>query len=521
MFKMLKSKLQMQSVIAALIMGIVMSVGNVYFRHNTITKFSLLDFLSMLIWFFATLVICEFFFRKYKAFTPKKHSKSKFFDNKFSSLYIFGIIFAVFLIAYLSYYPGIVSYDIGKQYFQASGLSELTSFHPVLHTLLFRFCLWIGGNFKGMMISYSLISMTFMSVVFTAVIWYLGRFKAQTWIKIVALLWVVLIPQNALISFVPAKDTFFAGFFILFLCELFEILRSKGGKLTKLSTVRFIVFGAFACLLRNNALYAFILFAVIFLIVFKKYFIRFAAVLGIAVLVSYIIFPLAGVLGTDAHEVLSLPAQQIANVASKLENEFLYDNSANMMFFFPKGVDKYNPRYADPIKDQIVIDERTSMGDFIRLWGGLLVNYPVDYIDAAATLNLAYWYPDTEYPDENSSRIYIETYVYPIFEERLGFKQEPVLPFRDYYESFAGNCDWQNVPVLKQLFGIGTPIFVCVFGILLCFVKKQRRKALVFILPACLWLTFMAGPVSNFRYIYPIFAAYPLLLGTLFIKEKE
>ena len=521
MFKILKSKLQIQSVIAASIMGVVMSVGNVYFRHNTITKFSLLDFLSMLIWFCATLVICEFFFRKYKAFKPKEYSGSRFFDNKFAFVYIFGIIFAVFLIAYLSYYPGIVSYDIGKQYFQASGRSELTAFHPVLHTLLFRFCLWIGGNFKGMMIAYSLISITFMSAVFTAVFWYLGRFKAQTWIRITALLWVVLVPQNALMSFVPAKDTFFAGFFVLLLCEIFEILRNKSKKLTKLSAVRFIVFGAFACLLRNNALYAFILFAILFLIIFRNYFIRFAAVLGIAVLVSYIIFPLSGVLSTDTHEILSLPAQQIANATSKFENEISYDDSVYLEAFFPEGVSKYNPRYADPIKDQIVIDERTSMGGFINLWGSVLVKYPVDYIDAAATLNLGYWYPDTEYPDKNSGRIYIETYVYSFFEENFDFKQEPVLPFRTYYESFAGKCDWQNIPVLKQLFGIGTPIFVCAFGILLCFVKKKKHKALVFLLPACLWLTFMAGPVSNFRYIYPIFAAYPLLLGTLFIKEKE
>ena len=517
---MLKNKsFHRQSIIAAMTTGVIMSVGNVYFRHNTIARFGFFDLLSMLIWFFATLFICEFLFQKYKDFKPKEYSGSKFFDHKFAPLYIAGIIFAVFLVAYLSYYPGAMSYDMHMQYSQAAGRTSLSSFHPVLHTLLFRFCLWLGGGVTGMMIIYSLISMAFMSAVFSAVIWYLGRWKAQTWIRISVLLWAVLVPQNAVMSFVPAKDTIFAGFFVLFLCEIFEIVRNKN--LTKLSIIRFVVFGSFTCLLRNNALYAFILFAIVFLIIFRKYFIRFAAIFGIAVLVCYVVFPLAGVKSTNAHEILSLPAQQITSAASKHAEELSYDAQDAVDDFFPKGADNFNPRYADPTKDQITLDDDTTLVGFLGLWGGLLISYPLEYIDAAATLNLPYWYPDTKYPDQYSERIYIETYVYKSFSDVHGFKQEPILPFKDFYESSVVNCDWQNVPILKQLFGIGTPIFVCFFGMLLCFVKKCRRKALVFLLPACLWLTFMAGPVSNFRYIYPIFAAYPLLFGTLFIKESE
>ena len=510
-----------QSIIAALILGIVMPVGNVYFRHNTIAAFGLFDLLSIVIWFVGTLVVCEFLFRKYESFKPKEYAGNRFFDHKLAPLYIGGIIFVVFLIAYLSYYPGVISYDMHMQYSQAAGWLSLSSFHPVLHTLLFRLCLWIGGGVHGMIITYSLISMAFMSAVFSIVIWYLGRWKSQTWIRVSALLWVLLVPQNAVMSFVPAKDTIFAGFFVLFLCEVFEIVRNKNEHFSKLNVVRFVVFGSFTCLFRNNSLYAFILFSVIFLFVFKQYYIRFATVFSIAVLVCYAIFPLSGVRGTDAHEILSLPAQQIAGAALQHEDELSYDTLNSVDKFFPKGVSFYNPRYADPIKDQIAIDKNATLGDFIGLWGSLLVKYPLEYMDAAAALNLGYWYPETEYPDQNSNRIYIETNVYRSFAEIHGFKQTPVLPFKDLYESAVVNCDWQNVPVLKQLFGIGTPIFVCVFGILFCFVKHKRRKAFVFLLPACLWLTFMAGPVSNFRYIYPIFAAYPLLLATLFIKEKE
>ena len=36
-----------------------------------------------------------------------------------------------------------------------------------------------------------------------------------------------------------------------------------------------------------------------------------------------------------------------------------------------------------------------------------------------------------------------------------------------------------------------------------------------------LWLTYMAGPTSNFRYIFPIIVLYPVLILFIFENDKK
>ena len=39
----------------------------------------------------------------------------------------------------------------------------------------------------------------------------------------------------------------------------------------------------------------------------------------------------------------------------------------------------------------------------------------------------------------------------------------------------------------------------------------SRRNALLATLPLLFWLSFLIGPVSNMRYMFPLFCLYPLL----------
>ena len=77
----------------------------------------------------------------------------------------------------------------------------------------------------------------------------------------------------------------------------------------------------------------------------------------------------------------------------------------------------------------------------------------------------------------------------------------------------------QKFPLIANLFSIAMPIWVMLFSSVILILKRRYKYLLVILLPMLLWATYLLGPVSNSRYIWPLMMIYPVFL--FLILENE
>jgi hypothetical protein len=88
------------------------------------------------------------------------------------------------------------------------------------------------------------------------------------------------------------------------------------------------------------------------------------------------------------------------------------------------------------------------------------------------------------------------------------------------YERVASFEAFADIPVVSVLFGIALPLQLMILTAGTLFARGKGRRS-AFLLPsAFLWLTFIAGPVSNFRYVFPMVLLYPLYLCVIAEPDK-
>jgi len=83
---------------------------------------------------------------------------------------------------------------------------------------------------------------------------------------------------------------------------------------------------------------------------------------------------------------------------------------------------------------------------------------------------------------------------------------------RDAYERVADYSALDN-PVAGIVFSPSSALWVIVMATYLLYASGSRRRALLVMLPLLFWLSFLIGPVSNMRYMFPLFCLYPLLVA--------
>jgi len=459
-----------------------------------------------------------------------------FFGEKRRSIFIvWGVIFICWLPVWLAYYPGIFSYDAVSHFLQSTGAMPLSNQHAVVYTLFVKFCFGLGGRFGGYatgLVVYSLIQMLFLSFVFSFALWRLAKIRLHILFRLVILIAFALNPVSSVFSFTLARDVPFAGFFVLLTVLIAEMLLDPRGFFAgRKRLVSMAVLILLLCLLRNNALPALLLFGIVVFLMYKKDWRRVLFVFGSGLIAAGLItgplYSSLGVVPVPLRETLSVPANQIAIVYVKHGDELAPDDKAEIDHLFSGNTFKnFNPRLADPVKGTLVFDEKYGLKDFLGLWFKLSKEYPTDYAIAALSLNLAYWYPDTKQPDDYSLRGYIETEI--LSEPDLasaGFQVERSSKIPLLYsvcEQLVSDVKQQQIPVIGFLYNIGAPIWIVFFCVLLCFVKRKGYMALLCLPAVMLWLTLLAGPVANLRYIYPVILCLPIYLAIIAsMKARE
>lgn len=505
----------------SIILSLSLVIGKTIYNTNDILNlFSNLKPLLMFLGFIKFFEEC--FYILFQKLTIKEKTLWKIYKNKHFFVILWIFIFLSWLPAFFAYFPGILSYDSIIQTNQALGINEYTTIHPPIHTFIWQIFINIGKllHIEGL-IPYTIIQMLFLSFVFTKLIYFLIKHNANNWIILSSIIFLSINPSIAIFSLEMTKDVYFSGFFILFILQTIKLLENTDIFLNKTKNwTIFIIITLFTCLFRNNAFYVYLFFSII--LYKKEKNIKIFTLLTIPIVlylfINNILYPCLKIKKDNISEFFSLPIQQIGYVINKYDNSLDEEiiNKINKFVKYEKIAKNFNPRFADPIKEMFYNNSYFSnnINDFISLWFELSKKYPAEYISEFLTLNIPYWYIDANTIDEYSKRIYIETDNYPT---NYNITRPNTFPkLYNFYSKISSFELFKNKPIISNLFSITTPFWIIMTTLFTLLFKKNYKRIIILIPLILLMLTYFVGPVSNFRYIFPIFVLYPLLLYLMF-----
>ena len=517
------------------IFSICLVVGNImYFSNNISTFYHPINnlFLNIIYIISFIQVFQQIFMAIFNKINLTKDNKKqwKFYKNKHVCLILFVGILLIWMIYYLAYYPGIFSYDSFVQLYQIYGEFTNTSQHPFIHTLFFRICLAFY-NRTGIeaILVYSVIQMIIFSFALTNLIKLFIDKKVNNWIIFFSILFFSINPIIGIFSFIMTKDVLFTAFLILFITETVKMIDNPSLYLSKkLNIALYVFYTIMTILFRNNAIYAMTIFIPILIYVLKDYYkqliILFLIPLVLFMGFNKIVLPMFGVIKGNSAEKLSVPIQQIALSAYNHQSDLTIKdrNEINNFVNYKYMILRYNYRFSDPVKG--IFNNKfyeINKDDYLRLWIKYLLKYPDNYVTAFLNLNLPYWYIDAKTIDDFSNREYIETAI--LKTKYYTIKRESKIPW--LYKLLEKNVihyeNYEDVPFLSFLLSISLPIWFVLFCLFILIYRKQYKKSVVLIPFILLYLTYMLGPVSNFRYILPLFTAYPLFLALIYDNKNK
>ncbi len=463
--------------------------------------------------------------------------KIREFDSKVCKL-IFGSVLRTALLilllwfpVYLAYYPGAFCYDAWCQMNW-----EWSKFHPVLHTLVMKFLIYLGALISDNVgiVLYALTQMLICALTFAYVVKYLYN-KGYKFFSLVSFCFYAINPVIVIFSFLTTKDILCGTFFLLFIISLYKYLEDNSIFESVIKTprdyrkiggvdYRCVIFGLLCCLLRNNMIYALLVSSIFYSLMYKrkKIYRLFIAIICSFFVVNNLIYPLLGVKEGDEKEKLCVPIQQIVYVYSEEYNNLTLEEKEKIEFFMPSlDVKLFNLRNADPMK--ACFDTETYITNKRAFWDNyilLLLKYPKDYCVAFLQLNIPYWYQYANTIDELSQLQYIE--------EQLFYVNDEITPIRPYkfpiiykiYHEFASYNIPKIMSFLYVITAINVPVWIMLLSFFYCLYYGKRNELSLIILPLIFWLTFLLGPLANMRYIMPFYFLYPIFLYTIIVKKN-
>jgi len=443
------------------------------------------------------------------------------------------IIFICWIPCYLSYYPGIFSYDMFAQTPQALGAEPISKFHPPLHTLLWKLFLELE-NLCGLnaLITYSITQMIIMACCLSYVLYFFSSRRVHVVFLYISLAYFCFNPAIAIFSFIPTKDVLFSCTLILFVVEILSLISKAAPKYC--DYLRIIIFGILCCLLRNNMIYALIVSAV-FTCLFVRAYRKSLAICSLIIILFFSltngpIYQKIGIQDGNPREMLSVPMQQIAHIALTKSTELTEEDIFEIEKFIPCRTIAYyyRSRTVDLVKfnfkTQTFIDDPKS---FIALWLNMFSRYTDSSLVAFFNLNIPYWYPSAASIDPNatidpsSPGYYIETGIYSYEQTGYQISRSSILPaLNSIYEEFATTAMINGSFVSSIIFSITTPIWFILLTIFTISYRKRISHLAVLFPILFLWCTYLLGPVSNCRYVFPIMLCYPVFMVLIFQSSK-
>ncbi len=421
---------------------------------------------------------------------------------------------------FLVEYPGNVTEDPFTQ------ISEMVSgsysnFNTYWHTMLLRLALSAGNTLfadgNASVACFCVFQILLVSFAFTYCLVTLSDYGIPGWALLVTFAVYAFLPYNIALSITVWKDVPFAAGYLLFLSSFLRIIR-KMGKIPFLDYIVFIFGSLVFFISRTNSwiIYGITLFAVLLVPSVGH---RLKITMGImAVFGWFLLNPALSMMQIpqgDRVESLSIPIQQVARVIA--DGCDLTDNEKQLLsqvVDLDVVVDEYMNWISDPIKREIRNTNPNFFEDhfleFRDLWIQLGARYPVQYLKAWVDQTKGYWnggYPYAMYSETITDN--------PYGIEKTGAVKPVAALFRVYFGLS------RHVILFEPLHSIGLHVWI----VFLCFVvnlRKKREESLLSVplLLLVLGLCFGTPVYCSFRYIYPLFVCFPLILGTAVFSRK-
>lgn len=442
---------------------------------------------------------------------------------------LWGILFLAYVPAFLAYYPAVMAYDVTAQ-IDSAMLHQMTTHHPLLHTLYLAGVVQIGGtygNYVPGMVLLSLSQMLIMSGIFAYAIAHTRRWGISELGRLLMLLFFALLPTHAILAVSTTKDVMFSGFVLLVLLKLYDMVYfGEAFFQKKMPSISFVICVILMLSLRNNALHALVVSLPFLYFLVKKQGKRILALCALGIFGYFALnqglIAATGASAGSGAEALSVPIQQLVGTAvthddellDLEEDELIYGKLPRRLYHY------YDPHITDGIKEvftesyeQYTTEEKL---DFLKLWVQVGLEYPRTYVDIFLALTLGYWYP----PDVNHANIYEgerQGYLLTDFHDidSLGTKRPDSLwpSMERWYEQIATENVHQKIPVISLLFAPGTYTWALFFAIAYGLYRKRYGLVLPLVFLAAFFLTLLLGPTVLIRYAYPILVCTPFFLG--------
>jgi len=438
----------------------------------------------------------------------------------------FSIILLGWLIYLLAFFPGTLTNDsISELTTIINDFATLSDHHPILHVIFISIPFNIGNKlFSNINYSVALVTITqmiIMASIFSSLIVFLYKRKINDFILLTITLIFSILPVYGFYSIVMWKDVIFAGTLLLLTMELIKILEKEKNNNLKLKNLKcFILISLLCVFFRNNAIYIYIILAIILLIIKRKYYktftVAFAIIFGVYFIVKGPIFTYFNITKSASAEYIGIPLQQIGRMAfknvkfTKEEEELL-----NKLMPIEEMANAYDPAISDGIKfnenyNSQVFDENKK--EYLMLWLKLIVKHPTVAIEAYSMSTLGYWYPNVEY--WSAATI--------IDENEFSITEDSKLPSK--FKECLKLLESKRIPLINIEWSVALYFWIIVLFAIVSY-KKNKIDGLIPYIPMFgLWVTMMlASPVfGEFRYIYGAVTTMPLLIvAPYLIKKKE
>lgn len=541
--------------ITSMIVGILFSVlyyfgdlQNLYIYEciPTSKKFILYSFIKLITYTILFMNCILMLFAKVPNIIQKFNTEKelKFFTNNKKSFFLVAIIFFLSYIPFFLYYfPGNINTDNMGSFYQVTGLKAYSNFQPILYTLIFG-GLWnlgksiFGSSTAGIAI-YTLFQMICTSVVFSTVLYYMAARKIDGKWRILTFLFLLLNPLNGWFTVRAEKGMLFHLSLILVIIGIADIIHNKGKFFEKKwKVVCFVLVSILMVFIRNNGIYTLLLtFPFLIIIckeIWKKVLTLVLLIFSIIFIIQGPIFNLLDISYSNPAEALSIPMQQYARISKYCGDRLTNKEKENIERYFNCGIEKlandYTPWFADTVKwDFSVENFNNDKKTFIIQYIKFAFKYPVQTVTSIVfntgnnfSPNFNVWGVVRNYGTE-TQEIYTTVGTgdrenFANFTSMYPFENKKIINFK-YLDVL--NTELVKIPIISDLIeNIGFYFWLLILCFAYCVYAKQY-KDIVMLLPILgLWVTTIAAPMVDIRYIYPMFLTIPLYIGIIAKNSK-
>lgn len=529
--------------ILSILLSLFMIIGNTFSyagNFSLITKSFLHIIANIFVFIGYVILFCNvislFYYFLKADFNIAKLKKIKELFDKHPFVFSFIVIISCYLIYMIAFYPAILSPDPSnqiKQFFHVKTkyiesvvlLDEnvwITNHHPIFHTLLLGGCIKLGEsilNFNFGLFIYTLIQTITLISTLSYTIYYMKKLNTPYFFRLIILIIYAVVPVFPFYAMSAVKDTFFSCFIILYVIQLFDIIRKKAYSNKQLVCLLIIIF--MMILFRNNGIHVFLLSFPFVFLVLKKLWKKNLVILIITLLFSYcysnIVLPAFKITDGSIREMLSIPFQQTARYVKYHEEDISLEEkeAIDKILVYDTLKDRYKANISDPVKEKFnKYATSEDLKKYFIAWSKGLFKQPVTYIEATVENTYGYFYPgDTNW------------YIYYKYDSRLkdsgfDYSYNNLSTLRIILSNY-GRC-YLHIPIIGLIVNIGFSCWVILSLLIYVLYEKKYRYLPVFAPLLTLILICVASPVNTyFRYAMPYIFTLPILICMVRFILKE